>query len=45
MKVTGSIRFDMEFDNWQEGWKKLEKLAKIVDETKIAGEIGSMGFQ
>ena len=45
MKVRGSIRFDIEIEDWKSGWDKLEEIAQIIDKTKKVGKIDSMGFE
>ncbi len=46
MKVRGNIRFDMEFENWEDGWKKLKMIAELMDSSGIKGigRIDTMGF-
>ncbi len=47
MKVRGNIRFDMEFESWEDGWKKLKMVAELMDSSGIkgVGRIDSMGFE
>jgi len=46
MKTKASITFDIEFESWMDGWNKLRRICKIIEETDIKGlgEFRSMGF-
>jgi len=47
MKVRGTIRFDVEFEDWESGWKKLKMVGELIDQSGIkgVGRIDVMGFE